>query len=230
MNEILPRLGSQLAKERRIVLAGGAKHPLRGVHSVIPRTGGGIPARVILGNSIIKGNGLVRVKAYNPEAENRGIDDAARRKALQEAEEKRRAAIKAETEKRVASLKREAKPIVESSKPTETKYITGHGYRLEELPEDELKEESVGITETESRLADFLEAAQEMKPLADEVIEETKSEETSLVGIDESEDQGLNIPEHTMGTEPVTSKPHSGRGRKKKRNRKAFDVSDGGML
>lgn len=147
MNVILPRINPHGGGERRIVLPNGGNHPTgmaRGVHSVLPRLGGGVPAKVVLANAGIKRGPLVRVKAWDAAAEKKGIEEAAKRKAAKEAEEKRRAEVRAKVP----------------------------GVKLVEKPKEKLEWEAKGMTAKEERLADLLEAAQEMKPLADAVAEE----------------------------------------------------------
>ena len=143
MNGILPRINPQGGGARRIVLPNGGNHPtgmVRGVHSVLPRLGGGVPAKVVLANAGIKSGALVRVKAWDAAAEKKGIEEAAKRKAAKEAEEKRRA----ETRTKVP------------------------GVKLVEKPKEKLEWEAKRMTAKEERLADLLEAAQTVKPLLEE--------------------------------------------------------------
>lgn len=217
MNEILPRLGSQQAKGRRIILAGRKNNSLIGVHSSLPHKGGGVSSRVVLLNSGFKSGRLVRVIAYNPEAEKRGIEEAARRKAAKEAEEQRRAAKKAEAEKRAASLREAPIKVVVSGEEKKPKFISGHGYRFDIIPEGEPTESRGGITEAEERLADLLGAAQEMKPLADEVLGEPKAFETSKTELGEGTERGLIIPELPLGGTLSKEKPRKKRGRNGRR-------------
>lgn len=147
MNVILPRINPHSGGERRIVLPNGGNHPtgiVRGVHSVLPRLGGGVPAKVVLANAGIKRGALVRVKAWDAAAEKKGIEEAAKRKAAKEAEEKRRAEARAKVP----------------------------GVKLVEKPKEKVEWVAKGMTAEEERLTDLLEAAQEMKPLADAVAEE----------------------------------------------------------
>lgn len=120
-------------------------HPtvlVRGNNSVLPRLGGGVPAKVVLASSGIKRGPLVKVSGWDADAKRREKEaqeklEAAKREAAKRAEEKRRAEerAKAEAERRAA----------EAVKP---------------------------LTETEERLTDLLEAAQEVKPIVDDVAEE----------------------------------------------------------
>lgn len=154
MNGILPRINPQGGGARRIVLPNGGNHPtgmVRGVHSVLPRLGGGVPAKVVLANTGIKSGALVRVKAWDAAAEKKGIEEAAKRRAAEEAEEKRRAEVRAKVP----------------------------GVKLVEKPKEKLEWEAKRMTAKEERLADLLEAAQEMKPLADEVIDDVAEEQAN---------------------------------------------------
>ena len=155
MNVILPRINPQGGGARRIVLPNGGNHPtgmVRGVHSVLPRLGGGVPAKVVLANAGIKSGSLVRVKAWDAAAaEKKGIEEAAKRKAAKEAEEKRRAEVRAKVP----------------------------GVKLVEKPKEKVEWVAKGITAKEERLTDLLEAAQEMKPLADEVIDNVAEEQAN---------------------------------------------------
>ena len=113
--------------------------------------GGGVPAKVVLANAGIKRGPLVRVKAWDAAAEKKGIEEAAKRKAAKEAEEKRRAEVRAKVP----------------------------GVKLVEKPKEKLEWEAKRITAKEERLADLLEAAQEMKPLADVVTEDVAEEQAN---------------------------------------------------
>lgn len=154
MNVILPRINPHEGGERRIVLPNGGNHPMgmvRGVHSVLPRLGGGVPAKVVLANAGIKRGPLVRVKAWDAAAEKKGIEEAAKRKAAKEAEEKRRAEARAKVP----------------------------GVKLVEKPKEKVEWVAKGMTAKEERLTDLLEAAQEMKPLADGVTDDMAEEQAS---------------------------------------------------
>ena len=113
--------------------------------------GGGVPAKVVLANAGIKRGPLVRVKAWDAAAEKKGIEEAAKRKAAKEAEEKRRAEVRAKVP----------------------------GVKLVEKPKEKLEWEAKGMTAKEERLTDLLEAAQEMKPLADKVIDDVAEEQAN---------------------------------------------------
>lgn len=113
--------------------------------------GGGVPAKVVLANAGIKSGTLVRVKAWDAAAEKKGIEEAAKRKAAKEAEEKRRAEVRAKVP----------------------------GVKLVEKPKEKLEWEAKGMTAKEERLTDLLEAAQEMKPLADGVIDNVAEEQAN---------------------------------------------------
>ena len=154
MNVILPRINPHGGGERRIVLPNGGNHPtgmVRGVHSVLPRLGGGVPAKVVLANAGIKRGALVRVKAWDAAAEKKGIEEAAKRKAAKEAEEKKRAEARAKVP----------------------------GVKLVEKPKEKVEWEAKGMTAKEERLTDLLEAAQEMKPLADGVTGDVAEEQAN---------------------------------------------------
>ena len=153
MNTILPRINQHRGK----ATVNFGNHPtvlVRGNNSVLPRLGGGVPAKVVLANSGIKRGPLVKVSGWDADAKRREKEaqeklEAAKREAAKRAEEKRRAEelAKAEAERREkAEAERRA---AEAVKP---------------------------LTETEERLTDLLEAAQEMKPIADAVIPEAKDE------------------------------------------------------
>lgn len=175
MSEIIPRIDRK--GNDRVTIVGRAvsnpKRSSRSVGSVIPRFAGrgGVSAGVVLSNSGIARGGLVRVTAYNPDKERRGIEDAARRKAAKEAEEKRKAAIIAESARR-ASVK------IVSKVEEKPRYISGHGFRVEEREETETAQEGM-MSQAERNLADLLEAAQKVKPKVDAVREadEPKSDE-----------------------------------------------------
>jgi len=154
MNVILPRINPHGGRERRIVLLNGGNHPTgmaRGVHSVLPRLGGGVPGKVVLANAGIKSGALVRVKAWDAAAEKKGIEEAAKRRAAKEAEEKRRAEVRAKVP----------------------------GVKLVEKPKEKLEWVAKGMTAKEERLADLLEAAQEVKPQADGVTDAVTEEQAN---------------------------------------------------
>lgn len=175
MSEIIPRIDRKW--NDRVTIVGRAvsnpKMSSRSVGSVIPRFPGrgGVSAGVVLSNSGIARGGLVRVTAYNHDKERRGIEEAARRKAAKEAEEKRKAAIIAESARR-ASVK------IVSKVEEKPRYISGRGFRVEERKEGETAQEGM-MSQAERNLADLLEAAQEVKPMVDAVLEadEPKSDE-----------------------------------------------------
>ena len=154
MNIILPRINPHGGGERRIVPPNGGNHPTgmaRGVHSVLPRLGGGVSAKVVLANAGIKSGALVRVKAWDAAAEKKGIEEAAKRRAAKETEEKRRSEVRANVP----------------------------GVKLVEKPKEKLEWEAKRITAKEERLADLLEAAQEMKPLSDGVTDDVAEEQAN---------------------------------------------------
>ena len=74
-------------------------HPtvlVRGNNSVLPRLGGGVPAKVVLASSGIKRGPLVKVSGWDADAKRREKEaqeklEAAKREAAKRAEEKRRA-------------------------------------------------------------------------------------------------------------------------------------------
>ena len=149
MNEILPRISPNGTGTRRIVLLNGGRHPSnvgRDGHNVLPRIGGGVSAKVVLANAGINRGPLVRVTAWKASAESKGNEEAARKRAAKVAEEIKQGAAKVTFHK------------VEKKKQEE-----GTGLRAEKEP----------ITEEETRLADLLEAAQEVKPIVDERLAET---------------------------------------------------------
>lgn len=175
MNEIIPRIGRK--GNGRVTIVGRALNRSDGYsrsgHSVIPRFAGrgGVPAGVVLSNSGIARGGLVRVTAYNPDKERKGIEEAAKRNAAKAAEERRKEAIRAEAEKRAAVK-------VVSKIEEKPRYISGHGFRADDLPGDEPKPEG-RMSPKEESLADLLEAAQEAKPMADERAAEADAPEMS---------------------------------------------------
>ena len=77
MSEIIPRIDRRWNDRVTIVGRAGSnpKRSSRSVGSVIPRFAGrgGVSAGVVLSNSGIARGGLVRVTAYNPDKERRGI-------------------------------------------------------------------------------------------------------------------------------------------------------------
>lgn len=149
MNTILPRINQHRGK----AIVNFGNHPMvlvRGNNSVLPRLGGGVPAKVVLANSGIKRGPLVKVSGWDADAKRREKEaqeklEAAKREAEKRAEEKRlaeeRAKAEAERRERAEAERRAAEAV----KP---------------------------LTETEERLADFLEAAQDVKPIVDDVAEE----------------------------------------------------------
>lgn len=144
MNEILPRIypnGGGRGQKMIHSIGRYSAAIVGGAGSVLPRSGVGVSARAVLSAGGIKSGTLVRVKEWNREAEQKGLEEAARRRAEKEAEERRRQAAKAEAARRE----------IENAKP---------------------------ITAEETRLADLLEAAQEMKPMADMVTEAVAEAET----------------------------------------------------
>ena len=219
MNVILPRINPQGGGARRIVLPNGGNHPtgmVRGVHSVLPRLGGGVPAKVVLANAGIKSGALVRVKAWDAAAEKKGIEEAAKRKAAKEAEEKRRAEARAKVP----------------------------GVKLVEKPKEKVEWVAKGLTAKEERLTDLLEAAQEMKPLADEVIDDVAEEQANATEpYDDLEymkeqvaEQAEVIPEAKAEADEekpavsVEQPRKKSRGRKGKRARAAKMVAEQGVL
>lgn len=194
MSEIIPRIDRN--GNGRVTIVGRAvsnkKMSTRSVGSVIPRFAGrgGVSAGVVLSNSGIARGGLVRVTAYNPDKERRGIEEAARRKAAKEAEEKRKAAIIAESARR-ASVK------IVSKVEEKPRYISGHGFRVEEREEAETAQEGM-MSQAERNLADLLEAAQEVKPLVDAAREADEPKE----GEDKAE-----MAEETVEEFPVEEMP-----------------------
>lgn len=173
MSEIIPRIDRN--GNGRVTIVGRAvsnkKMSTRSVGSVIPRFAGrgGVSAGVVLSNSGIARGGLVRVTAYNPDKERRGIEEAARRKAAKEAEEKRKAAMIAESARR-ASVK------IVSKVEEKSRYISGHGFRVDEREEAETAQEGM-MSQAERNLADLLEAAQEVKPMVDAAEKSDKAKE-----------------------------------------------------
>lgn len=223
MNVILPRINPHSGGERRIVLPNGGNHPtgmVRGVHSVLPRLGGGVPAKVVLANAGIKRGALVRVKAWDAAAEKKGIEEAAKRKAAKEAEEKRRAEARAKVP----------------------------GVKMVEKPKEKVEWVAKGMTAEEERLADLLEAAQEVKPLADAVAEEQANatepyddpeymkeqaaEEQPMPQAEPIEERAAVIPEekHEETAVAVEQPRKKRRGRKGKRARAAMMAAEQGML
>ena len=183
MNEILPRINPHVGGERRIVLPNGGNHPTgmaRGVHSVLPRMVGGVPAKVVLANAGIKSGTLVRVKAWDAAAEKKGIEEAVKRKAAKEAEEKRRAEVRAKVP----------------------------GVKLVEKPKEKTEWVAKGMTAKEERLTDLLEAAQEMKPLADGVTEDVAEEQANATEPYDDPEYGKELtPESNEVCEGKLSKP-----------------------
>lgn len=235
MNEIIPRIDRK-GNGRVTIVGRGVSNPkvsARSGGSVIPRFAGRgvIPAGVVLSNSGISSGGLVRVTAYNPEKDRKGIEEAARRKAARCAEEERKEAIKAEAAKRAAVK-------IVSKVEEKPRYISGHGFRLESHEGDGLATEGE-MSQTEKNLADLLEAAEAVKPNVDAQANEEETqpaeaeitvEEFPALKIDEIEkaegltaewpdvyEQSSNIPE-----EPVVEMAASTeeRPRKKKGGRK----------
>lgn len=238
MNEIIPRIDR--AGNGRVTIVGRTlKHSnmcSRSGHSVIPRLAGrgGVSAGVVLSNSGIARGGLVRVTAYNPDKERKGIEEAARRKAAKAAEERRKEAIIAEAAKRAA-----VKIVSKEEKP---RYISGHGFRVDDVAGNETESEGM-MSQKEKNLADLLEAAQEVKPIVDEKVkeEEPKADEAEIpieefpalkaAEIEEAEgrtaeepkveERGVIIPELPLVESHVESNASMGeRPRKKKRGQK----------
>lgn len=242
MNGILPRLGSQKDNGLRNILVSGGMRSARGGDSVLRRIGGGVSGRVVLANSFIKQGGLVRVTAYHPEAERKRLEEAARRKAAKAAEEKRRAAIKAESEKRTAVLKQESAKGVEVHEADKPRRVGGQESRADVVQAEEVKP----ITEKEERLADLLEAAQEMKPLAETVgagvenvpamkvaeLEDAAGmmAEGGMAAGDGEKESGQTIPNETGGEAPLPVAAGKKRGRKGKRGRKAKEAGFNGLV
>ena len=143
MNEILPRISPNGTGTRRIVLLNGGRHPSnvgRDGHNVLPRIGGGVSAKVVLANAGINRGPLVRVTAWKAAAGSKGNEEAARKRAAKVADEIKQGAAK-----------------VTFHKVEKKKHEEGTGLRAEKEP----------ITEEETRLADLLEAAQEVKPIVE---------------------------------------------------------------
>lgn len=210
MNVILPRINPHGGGERRIVLPNGGNHPtgmVRGVHSVLPRLGGGVSAKVVLANAGIKRGPLVRVKAWDAAAEKKGIEEAAKRKAAKEAEEKRRAEVRAKVS----------------------------GVKLVEKPKEKVEWVAKGMTAKEERLTDLLEAAQEMKPLADGVTDDVAEEQAMPQPEplqEEIVERAATIPEekHEETAVAVERPMKKRRGRKGKRARAAMMAAEQELL
>lgn len=186
MNIILPRITPQGGGERRIVHYSAALRTAgmaRGNQIVLPRVGGGVPARTVLANVGIKSGTMLRVGAA---------------KALL------KPAVK--TAKKIEP----SKPKEEKPKPL---------VRRETTERDSLK-----LTEEERNLTGLLEAAQEMKPLADAVKEPVFEVGDKDATEPRVEEKGVIIPELPM---PLSRKK---RGRKGKRARAAMMAADQGLL
>lgn len=149
MNTILPRINQHRGK----AMVNFGNHPMvlvRGNNSVLPRLGGGVPAKVVLASSGIKHGPLVKVSGWDADAKRREKEaqeklEAAKREAAKRAEEKRRAEERAKAEADRLERAEAERRAADAVKP---------------------------LTETEERLTDLLEAAQEVKPIVDDVAEE----------------------------------------------------------
>lgn len=149
MNTILPRINQHRGK----ATVNFGNHPtvlVRGNNSVLPRLGGGVPAKVVLANSGIRRGPLVKVSGWDADAKRREKEAQAKLEA-----EKREAAKRAEEKRRAEEL---AKAEAERREKAEAEMRAAEAVKP--------------LTETEERLADLLEAAQEVKPIVDDVAEE----------------------------------------------------------
>jgi len=189
MNEVLPRIDSC---GRRV---GGQPSVIRVFNrkvSIVPsdarrvRTGGGVPARVVLADAKMQKGGLVRIVAAKPLAE--------------------RLAGKA------ALAKREEKPsLVETAEP-----------------------EVKPLTETEERLTDLLEVAQEVNPQADaaEAVGSAEGENVAIIPeLPEKPEAEEAAGEEPKGwSPPEQPMPFKKKRKKNRHNRHSMMAVEGGLL
>ena len=147
------------------------------------RTGGGVPARVVLADAKMQKGGLVRVVAAKPLAE--------------------RLAEKA------ALAKREEKPSLVKTAETEVK----------------------PLTETEERLTDLLEVAQEVKPQADSTEAAEGENGVIIPELPEKPEAEEAVGEEPKGWSPPEQPTTFKKKRKKnRRNRHSMMAAEGGLL
>lgn len=205
MNEVLPRIDSH---GRRV---GGQPSVIRVFNrevSIVPSdarrvvVGGGVPARVILNDAKMQKGGLVRIVEAKPLAER-----LAEKAALAKREEEPIETVKLEELKEEPKLPQQ-KVVDEPSMP---------------IP--------APMSETEERLTDLLEVAQEVKPQADAVESADGENGVIIPELPEKPEAEEAAGEEPRGWSPPEQPMSFKKKRKKNRhNRHSMMAVEGGLL
>lgn len=207
MNEVLPRIdsrGRRVGGQPSVIRVFNRKVSIVPSDSIRVRTGGGVPARVVLNDAKMQKGGLVRVVEAKPLAER-----LAEKAALAKKGEEPMATVKVEELKEEPKLPPQ-KVVDEPSMP---------------MP--------APMSETEERLTDLLEVAQEVKPQADAAQAAESAEGENVVIIPELPEKPE--VEEAVGEEPKgwspPEQPTSFKKKRKKnrRNRHSMMAAEGDL-
>lgn len=205
MNKVLPRIDSRgrlVGVQPSVISVFNRKVNIVPSDARRVRVGGGVPTRVVLNDAKMQKGGLVRVVEAKPLAER-----LAGKAALAKKEEKPMETVKVEGPKEEPKLPPQ-KVVDEPSMP---------------IP--------APMSETEERLTDLLEVAQEVKPQADAAEAAERENVVIIAELPEKPEANEAVGEEPKGWSPPEQPTSFKKKRKKnRRNRHSMMAAEGDLL